>query len=190
MSSTAQPSARFDHSPPPQSPDLDPAARAAELKAANINPQTGLATDYLNHFNEAIMLLEMLPCAPECKEDFLAWQPMSYAQHFAASNFKFRDLAIAAYEAADPAYRGQLDEIADQMTTILTATHDGMTGDLTPDTIRILAEATTHWLRPLVARAGAVINGELVRGAAQDDAAPQDAIDLLFDQSGDAAARA
>jgi len=170
--------------------DTRPAFEPAQLVGANINPTTWLATDYLNHFNEAIMLLEMLPCAPECKEDFLAWQPMSYAQHFAASNFKFRDLAIAAYEAADPAYRGQLDEIADQMTTILTATHDGMTGDLTPDTIRILAEATTHWLRPLVARAGAVINGELVRGAAQDDAAPQDAIDLLFDQSGDAAARA
>jgi len=35
-------------------------ARAAELLAANINPRTGLATDYLNHFNEAIMLLEMI----------------------------------------------------------------------------------------------------------------------------------
>jgi hypothetical protein len=32
------------------------AAHAAVLKAANINPKTGLATDYLNHFNEAIML--------------------------------------------------------------------------------------------------------------------------------------
>ena len=153
----------------------------AALVAANINPRTGLATDYLNHFNEAIMLLEMLPCAPECKEDFLAWQPMSYVEHFAASNFKFRDLAVAAYEAADPVFRGQLDDIANQMTTILTATHDGMKGDLVPDTIRILAEATTHWLRPLVARAGAVINGELSSATAPDDTAPQDVIDLLFD---------
>jgi len=158
------------------------------LAGTNINPATGLATDYLNHFNEAIMLLEMLPCAPECKEDFLAWQPMSYAQHFAASNFKFRDLAIAAYEAADPAYRGPLDQIANQMTTILTATHEGMKGELAADTIRILAEATTHWLRPLVARAGAVINGEAIDATAADDTARQDAIDLLFDQAADAPA--
>jgi len=175
------------------SPRSDVAAPAAidfaHLNGTNINPATGLATDYLNHFNEAIMLLEMLPSAPECKEDFLAWQPKSYRDHFAASNFKHRDLAIAAYEAADPAFRGQLDEIADQMNTILTETHDGMKGDLSPDTIRILAEATTHWLRPLVARAGAVINGEPISATAPDDTAPQDAIDLLFDHSVDAVFR-
>jgi hypothetical protein len=76
-------------------------ARIAELRAANINPRTGLATDYLNHFNEAIMLLEMVPDMPECAEDFMGWQPLTYAEHFTASNFKARDLAIAAYEAAD-----------------------------------------------------------------------------------------
>src|SRR6201999_2975266 len=69
------------------------ASRAAELRAANINPRTGLATDYLNHFNEAIMLLEMIPDMVECAEDFLAWTPLSYAEHFTASNFKARDLA-------------------------------------------------------------------------------------------------
>jgi hypothetical protein len=151
-----------------------------QLAGANINPATGLATDYLNHFNEAIMLLELLPSAPECKEDFLAWRPMSYREHFAASNFKHRDVAIAAYETADPLFRRQLDEIADQMNTILTATHEGMKGELAPDTIRILAEATAHWLRPLVARAGAVIHGEPISAAAHEETAAQDAVDLLF----------
>ncbi len=160
-----------------------PAFDVAQLAGTNINPATGLATDYLNHFNEAIMLLEMLPSAPECKEDFLAWRPMSYVEHFAASSFKHRDLAIAAYEAADPAFRGRLDAIADQMNAILTATHDGMKDDLAPDTIRILAEATAHWLRPLVAHAGAVINGEPVSATARDEDAPQHAIDLLFDSA-------
>ena len=61
-------------------------------------PAPGLATDYLNHFNEAIMLLEMVPDMPECAEDFLTWTPLSYAEHFWASNFKARDLAIEAYE--------------------------------------------------------------------------------------------
>ncbi len=158
--------------------ELDP----MRLDGTNINPVTLLATDFLNHFNEAIMLLEMLPSAPECKEDFLAWRPMSYPEHFEASRFKHRDLAIAAYEVADPAYRGPLDKLADQMHQILIETRDGLKGDLSHDTIRILAEATTHWLRPLVARAGAVINGELEGEQPTGEAAPQAAIDALFDR--------
>jgi hypothetical protein len=44
----------------------DGARASAALANANINPRTRLATDYLNHFNEAIMLLYMLSSAPEC----------------------------------------------------------------------------------------------------------------------------
>ena len=95
MTSTAAISARSDRPTPPPPGHINE-ARAAQLKAANINPRTGLATDYLNHFNEAIMLLEMVPDMPECAEDFLTWSPLSYAEHFWASNFKARDLAIDA----------------------------------------------------------------------------------------------
>jgi hypothetical protein len=174
---------------PSPEPAARPAVDFAQLDGTNINPVTGLATDYLNHFNEAIMLLELLPSAPECKEDFLAWHAMSYVEHFAASNFKHRDLAIAAYEVADPRFRRQLDEIADQMNTILTETHEGMKGELAPETIRILAEATAHWLRPLVARAGAVINGELIGPLPHEETAAQDAIDFVFDHAAGAVAR-
>ena len=93
MTSTAKPAR------PDPGTGLKEEARAAQLRAANINPRTGLATDYLNHFNEAIMLLEMIPDMPECAEDFLGWQPLSYSEHFTASNFKARDLAIEAYDA-------------------------------------------------------------------------------------------
>src|SRR5246127_4128188 len=101
-------------------------ARAARLRAANINPRTGLATDYLNHFNEAVMLLEMIPDMPECAEDFLAWRPLSYAEHFTASNFKARDLAIAAYESADARIRAEFDNVTSTMTSILTAVSTAM----------------------------------------------------------------
>src|SRR3954471_8258385 len=87
----------------------DAEAWAAKLRAANINPRTGLATDYLNHFNEAIMLLEMVPDMPECAENFLTWTPLSYTEHFIASNFKGRDLAIEAYESADARVRAEFD---------------------------------------------------------------------------------
>lgn len=140
--------------------------RAAELAAANINPRTGLATDYLNHFNEAIMLLEMIPDMPECAEDFLSWKPLSYADHFIASNFKARDLAIAAYNEAHPSIRGEFDTIAANMTSILTAVGHGMRNARHDATRAELAGQAIIWVKPLVAMAGGVING--VNGADVD----------------------
>src|ERR1700704_5704640 len=123
MSSTAATQARSDRPTPPRTGRIDE-ARAAVLRAANINPRTGLATDYLNHFNEAIMLLEMIPDMPECAEDFLTWTPLSYAEHFWASNFKARDLAIEAYELSDA--KVEFDNITASMTSILTAVGTAM----------------------------------------------------------------
>ena len=134
-------------------------ARAAELRAANINPRTGLATDYLNHFNEAIMLLEMIPDIPECAEDFLAWTPLSYAEHFTASNFKARDLAIDAYESADANVRTEFDALTNNMTSILTAVGDAMRQAQQDKTRATLAEQATSWVKPLVMLAGGIING-------------------------------
>ena len=131
----------------------------AQLRAANINPRTGLATDYLNHFNEAIMLLEMIPDMPECAEDFLSWQPLSYPEHFTASNFKARDLAIAAYDFADPGIRAEFDNITSAMTSILTAVSAAMREAKQDKTRATLAEQATGWVKPLVSLAGGIING-------------------------------
>src|SRR5437762_7750880 len=125
MTSTAATQVRSDRPTPLRTGHIDE-ARAAVLRAANINPRTGLATDYLNHFNEAVMLLEMVPDMPECAEDFLTWSPLSYAEHFTASNFKARDLAIEAYEKADPNVRAQFDHLTDTMTSILSAVGSAM----------------------------------------------------------------
>jgi hypothetical protein len=150
-------------SPSPRQSSLngaDPAARAAQLAAANINPKTGLATDYLNHFNEAVMLLEMIPDMPECSEDFLVWEPLSYAEHFRASNFKARDLAIEAYDCADPGIRSDFDDIVNNMTKILTAIGEAMRNAQQDATRARLAEEAVGWIKPLIGRAGGVINGQ------------------------------
>jgi hypothetical protein len=137
----------------------DNPARAAELRAANINPRTGLATDYLNHFNEAVMLLEMIPDMPECAEDFLSWQPLSYAEHFTASNFKARDLAIEAYNNANARIRGEFDNITNAITSILSAVGEAMREAQQDKTRARLAEQASGWVKPLVMQAGGVING-------------------------------
>ena len=134
-------------------------ARAAELRAANINPRTGLATDYLNHFNEAIMLLEMIPDMPECAEQFLEWRPRSYREHFAASNFRARELAIAAYDTANPDIRTEFDNITAAMSSILSAVGEAMR-DVHHDKARVmLAQQAAGWVKPLAMLAGGIING-------------------------------
>jgi hypothetical protein len=143
--------------PPQTGPEAE--ARAAQLRAANINPRTGLATDYLNHFNEAIMLLEMIPDMPECAEDFLVWNPLSYREHFTASNFKARDLAIEAYNSAEPGIRAEFDNITSSMTSILTAVGAAMREVSQDKTRATLAEQATGWVKPLVTLAGGIING-------------------------------
>src|SRR6187200_1552519 len=159
MTTTAAKSASSDLKAPGKAGGGDAVARAALLRAANINPRTGLATDYLNHFNEAIMLLEMVPDMPECAEDFLTWSPLSYAEHFWASNFKARDLAIEAYELADPKIRTQFDNLANTMTSILTAVGSAMREARQDKTRATLAEQATNWVKPLVMLAGGIING-------------------------------
>jgi hypothetical protein len=135
-------------------------ARAALLRAANINPRTGLATDYLNHFNEAIMLLEMIPDMPECAEEFLGWRPLSYREHFTASHFRARELAIEAYDSADAHIRTEFDNITSAMTSILTAVSKAMREVRHDKTRATLAEQATGWVKPLVTLAGGIINGQ------------------------------
>ena len=142
----------------PRKEHVDP-ARAARLRAANINPRTGLASDYLNHFNEAIMLLEMVPSMPECAKDFMSWRPLTYSEHFMASHSKGRDLAIEAYNSADVIIRAEFDNITSAMTSILMAVGAAMRQATKHKTRAILAEQATGWVKPLVALAGGIING-------------------------------
>lgn len=67
--------------------------------------------------------------------------------------FKTRDLAIAAYDTADPNVRSNFDRLAVTMSVVLEAIRAAMT-------IVALPENATRWLKPLIARADAVINGE------------------------------
>ncbi|HEY6024688.1 MAG TPA: hypothetical protein VIV34_11000 [Pseudolabrys sp.] len=154
--------------------DIDAGLR---LTDANINPATGLATDYLNRFSEAVMLLDMLASCPEFRADFLAWEPLSYREHFRTSHFKTRELAIVAYDTADPVVRNNLDTLAVTMTIVLEATRAAMDADRSPETLAALAENAISWLKPLIARAGAIINGE---ADMTDAPSPQAVVDGLM----------
>ncbi len=158
---------------------------AERLAAANINPASRLATDYLNHFNEVIMLLEMLPQMPECVDDILAWQPYSYRRHFEASCFKDRDLAILAYDMAPADTRIRFDATIEEIDHFVTEAQRMLTGGDPRDSQlhehMVMLVATE--LRPLISRASAIVNGaETTAPLVAEPVCPnaQAAIDELF----------
>jgi len=71
----------------------------AHTIGTNVSQDSLLTTDYLNHFNEVVMLLHLLPTAPlEIAADLADWKPKSYEDHFESSGFRDKALAIAGYQ--------------------------------------------------------------------------------------------
>lgn len=76
-------------------------ARAAAL----VNPASGLANDFLNVYNEILMLIELLPTMPELADDIAAWRPASYRAYFMQSPLPGSEEALRAYTRLEPTFR-------------------------------------------------------------------------------------
>jgi hypothetical protein len=145
------------------------------LAEANIMPATGLATDYLNVFNEAVMLFGLLSDMPDMIEELRNWEPLTYEQHFARSGFQAKDLAILAYQNADPSIKGPFDALS-QETCALLQDAIGQAEQLIQQGAPLddfIAETTMALQASIMMLDGMVHGG--AAGGAQDD------IDALFD---------
>lgn len=78
---------------------------------AIVNPASGLANDYLNLFNEIVMLIEQLPAMPELIDDILRWRPVSYHTYFTKSILPGRTSALEAYSALDASFRRDFETV-------------------------------------------------------------------------------
>ncbi|HET9903590.1 MAG TPA: hypothetical protein VFQ27_07825 [Xanthobacteraceae bacterium] len=144
---------------PPFSAPADPAL----LANANINPETGLSTDYLNHFGEAIMLLDMASQMPEARAELRRWRPLSYREYFAASQLASRERALAAYDLADAAMRRRFDRLCERLQVAILSARSALERQpaFTAGTAR-----TVRRLRRLLAEADAMVHGSKARSAA------------------------
>ena len=164
---------------------IDSAASASSTATSgrggpNINPATGLSTDYLNHFTEAVMVLEMVGTMPECLDDLRAWQAKTYAEHFATSHFSNRNAMIAAYQSADPAMRAALDRTSDVLNAMVWRTRELVLQHVGTAEVDAIVRRALERLRPLIVRTAALINGTALQTA--DRRGPQAAVDAIFDQ--------
>jgi hypothetical protein len=138
------------------------AAYSARAEGTSINPITLLATDYLNHFNEIMMLLDLVPEMPECLDQALAWHPKSYRDHFSDSQFHYRDLAVEAYMHAPAKYREPFEAVTCQMERIVVLTLAQVKkardeGDR--DRVALISNSASEHLRKLSEIADGVILG-------------------------------
>ena len=142
-------------------------ARAAEIRArageANINEKTLLATDYLNHFNEFVMVLDLIPDMPDCLADAEAWQPKDYRAHFRDSAFSARELAIEAYAYAPAEYREQFEFLVDSINALIPKGLERVRAAVdegNAERVGFACTTTSQTLRKLIDLVSAVINGE------------------------------
>lgn len=141
-------------------------AFSARAQGTNIDPQTLLATDYLNHFNEIVMLLELIPDMPECYEDAMAWQPKSYQDHFRDSQFRDKELAVEAYEHVPKCYREPFDNVISQMDRMVPWGLQRIGEVLNsgePERLRFLCSDVSQRLQKMIDIAGAIIHGSTKR---------------------------
>jgi hypothetical protein len=169
-------------SKPPEDSDNGPDTKRlawlrAQLPDTNINPTTFLATDYLNHFNEFVMMLELAADAPEMLEFAQKWEPKSYRAHFEDSAFPAKEFAIEAYELAPKSSRRIFDctinELNNMANNALAAVGQAVDSG-NHDFIAMTTQDRSREMRELMDVASAIINGK-------SDASSQQEIDAVFD---------
>jgi hypothetical protein len=151
--------------PPAMSAEIEQRYRALSARAvgSNVNERSLLATDYLNHINEIVMLLEIVPDAPECLDDCKAWEPLDYTDHFRQSGIADRELAIEAYPHSPPQYKEPFDQLVREMNRLIAISIkrlDVILAEGNEEQTRHVAARASQNLQDLIGQASAIIHGD------------------------------
>ena len=151
----------------------------SKVEGRNINSQTLLATDYINHFIEVHMLMNMLPTMPVCINDIRAWVPKSYQEHFKDSVFAEKDLAIEAYEHSPDEYRLPFEDVVTHMNDHILRTVSRIEPQLANENLGALQKIVDNYtpkMLEMIDKCSSIINGA-------KHLTHQDSIDHYFDDN-------
>lgn len=157
------------------------ASARARRAAALVNPASGLANDYLNLFNEIIMLVEQLPHMPELIEDIMAWRPRSYLDYFQSSILPGRDTALEAYYNLDRRFRRSFEAVVEELDRRATGSVAAVrrkfkAGDDAGEPLLVICERAGSNIREALDKATMLVN----HGAVLDEDAVQDRTDEIM----------
>ncbi len=159
----------------PDNPGL--ADLRTRLAGTNINEKTLLATDYLNHFNELVMVLDLIPDMPDCLQDAREWVPKSYEEHFADSQFSDATLAIEAYAIAPSEYKVPFETTVERLNRYIPRFLDRIEDAIKTGNAGFLIHekaTASQTLQRLMDVVSALINGE-------KPTMDQESVDALLD---------
>lgn len=153
----------------------------------NVDRSTLLASDYLNHFNEVVMMLDALPDAPgEFADSIKAWKPISYVDYFQSSPYRDRALAIVAYRNAPDSVRAMFDASVAALhheTDAVVKQVRSLLKKRNPKTLEKVCRDAVPRLTALIAQAQAIVNGEtkVLAFSPSNPMRPlQERVDILF----------
>jgi hypothetical protein len=150
--------------------DISPEAvaddsEALEARAASlVNPASGLANDYLNIYNEVVMLIETLPQMPEAIDDILAWRPVTYQDYFAKSILPGSQNALENYSKLDSKFRRDFEDVVAELDRCATGSvvairrHYRQKGTQDPAGLEAICNRAGAALREILQRAVGVVD--------------------------------
>jgi len=133
-----------------------------KVRGTNINKQTLLATDYLNHFNEIVMLMEMVPDMPELLDEAHEWRAKGYKEHMLDSTFSDRELAAEAYDHVPKKFREPFEKTISQLDSLITTSMERVERDLKRGDEKLLRDnacALCEVVKRLLDVASGIIHG-------------------------------
>lgn len=133
-----------------------------KVKGTNISDKTLLATDYLNHFNEIVMLIEMIPDMPMMLDECYMWEPKSYQEHFRDSGFSDKELAIQAYDHVPTKFRKPFEDTVALMHTVVKVTLDKLAAAVKSEDmekLRFDCQISVDMIHKIIQVANGIIHG-------------------------------
>ena len=133
--------------------------------AALVNPASGIANDYLNHFNEILLLIENLPALlPEMIDEILAWKPVSYREYFTNSPLPGSVKTLEIYDTLDEDFRTDFETMVSMLDKIILESirviieNRRPDGTLEPDEVSDVCEELSARLRKVLDRTADLVN--------------------------------
>lgn len=139
--------------------------RLAAEAAGLVNPASGVANDYLNHFNEILLLIENLPVLlPEMVDEILDWSPKSYQDYFRASPLPGSAAAITLYERLNHDFRRSFEGIVDEINRValdsvaVISREREASGNVCAERVEKFCESASATMRAMLLRAENLVN--------------------------------
>ncbi len=130
-----------------------------------VNPSSGIANDFLNQYNEVLLLVENLEVLiPDMVEDLLDWKPKTYREYFSYSPLPGGAMAIEIYYCLDRNFRkkfeaqiAKMNKLALKAIAVISEQHRN-SEDLKADNIALFCKQISKKLRAEIERSCMLVN--------------------------------